>query len=169
MPNSSDTQSFPFKQVIDQGSILSPAKKHSLVLENICLVNAYYDIMSNTFKPAPSKCTNRLPYVRITPLLVSGDSPEQKSLRSVPFLDSHSHEQLCMFRAKWSTPSSQSSPNATTSKAESSHGPQGHRDSTVSSHSKFSTLSPHVPILNPIYFCISSPCQKFSAEFGSVF
>lgn len=128
--------------------------------------------MSNSFKPTANKCVNRLSYVRITPISANVEATEHKSMRAVPFVDAHSMEQMCLFRAKLSTANSSSMNNTTCKQqqqqANLSDPNQSRRDSIVSSHSKFSVHSalPSVPILNPIYFCISSPSRQFSAEFN---
>lgn len=54
-------------EVLDASSHLHSTNE-SLILENLCVVNAYYDLMTNSFKSAPMKSIHRLDYVRVTPV-----------------------------------------------------------------------------------------------------
>jgi len=151
-------------EVIDQAGL--EFKENSLVLENICIVNAYYDIMSNSFKPTPSKSINRLGYVRLTPITNpnSADMMQKKFRKAIPFVDESSGEEMCLFRAKFWQGNHMQSFNSTGSQKD-------HVKSMNSSEFSSQTggTGSNVAILNPIYFCIFNPCQSFTAKFGQFF
>ena len=131
--------------------------------------------MTNSFKPTPVKCVNRLSHVRITPISATSDiskTGEEKSLRGVPFVDAYSQEVLCLFRTKLFQGSNNTSmPNSLSKQTDAVSAQQSDlkRNSLASSYSKFSLVSTNVPILNPIYFCIFNPCQEFTQKFGEFF
>jgi len=154
-------------EVIDQAS--SEFRKNSLVLENVCIVNAYYDILSNSFKPTPVKSVSRIGCVRLTPVTSpSSVDVVERRLKAIPFVDEASCEELCVFRTRFWQGGHVQSCNSTGSQKENLK-----RNSANSSDSKLSSQTGgaggNVPILNPIYFCILNPCQSFTGEFCQFF
>ena len=145
--------------VDEQSCQIVDEKKPSLVVANMCIVNAYYDIMSTSFKPTAYKTTNRLGHVRITPIKMDRNQPEN-NLKEIPFIDEFSKEPLCFFRVKFWQNTNQSGSNTLTKDV------MG-KNSASSTDSKTSIQS--VPILSPIYFSISNDCQNFIHQFRDFF
>lgn len=142
----------------------STDKAPSFVLENIFVVNAYYDIMTNSFKPTLTKTMNLLEYVRITPIIVDqneNDSNKIGSTKNIQFVDSYSNEHICTFRTKFWQSQKEGSNDVTIK--------ENKRNSFNSSDSKFSLQQSNFQIQNPIYFYLFNFYQDFTEKFTHFF
>lgn len=127
-----------------------------IVLENVCLVNAYYEIMSKSFQPMLNKGENRIRLVRLKPWLEEsggggGDggvkqiSGEERSFKYVPLIDVESKEIICYLCVKfWQ--SNQSSLSSTWNKEE--EVVEVANKPTIASNNN----NNNIPFYAPIYF-----------------
>jgi hypothetical protein len=122
-------------------------------LENIYIANAYYDIMSSSFKPTTNKSLNCLNLIKLT-LIDAKDS----TLECVPLINNEIDKtEISILRIKfWQKNNSLSN---TTSKEI--------KKNSLSSNDSRSLQN--IPIINPIYFCIANPCLQFINEFEQFF
>ena len=127
-------------------------KDFSVYLENICIVNAYHEQMSNSFKSTANKSLTKLKMVRITPILNEYSKPID-TYKLIPFINYHTNEAICIFRVKFCH-SSQSSLSSTIAKDA----------RMLNNEMDLQPQQQSIPILNPIYFCIFNPNQEFIAD-----
>lgn len=143
-------------EVLDP-SVHIQSSSDCLILENLCIVNAYYDLMTNTFKSASNKSIHRLDYAKLT----SVDQNEIElggHYKYLPFINYHTKEGICLFKVKF-LQSMQSSLSNTTNK----------RNVLNSGDETSNSGLQNIPVLNPIYFCIFNVSQDFIFEMEKFF
>lgn len=129
----------------------------SLIVENILLLNAFYETMSKSFQSTANKTSKRLPLIKLTPIISEQTKPED-TYKYVPLIDDETGAVLCMVCIKfWH--SKNSSLQSTFSK--SSESLDNNNDNQLSLQ--------NIPIYNPIYFYVFSGTRNFLQKLDDFF
>jgi hypothetical protein len=120
---------------------LSSTSDNCIILENIYLNNAYYDIMTNSFKPTQNKSVYRLDYVRINPVDQLTDFELSGVHKHLPFVNLQTKEEVCYFKVKFLHTTSSSLSNTKNSRT-------NHLDNANNENKN------NLPVIYPIYFSI---------------
>ena len=119
----------------------------SLLVENVFVLNAFYETMSKSFQPTANKSSKRLSLIRLTPILSECSKPED-TYKYVPLIDDETGETICMVCFKfWH--SNNSSLQGTLS--QSLNDQRGDTPSMLA----------QIPVYNPIYFYVFNATQNF--------
>lgn len=155
----STSEKFFLLQVVENTPI---DLNEGLIIENMNIANANYEIMSKSFQSMPKKCVNNLNLVKIKPLLeeerqLYKPNSEGETYKYVPFVDISTYEVICVFCIKfWQSMSSSLSntinQNEEILKANKTHIKDDDNDSI--NHSSTSNIS--IPFYSPIYFYIQN-------------
>jgi hypothetical protein len=150
-----------------------------LAVQDVLIYNAYYDIMSRSFQSAAKKCSHRLGRVTLTPMLDEAGKPDD-IYKSVPLIDGQTDEVVCTVCVKYwhnkqsSLPDTLASNTAGANALNNNINKRSPLESPLSEHSGTTensgsgggTITQNIPILSPIYFCISSANQSFIQSFN---
>ncbi len=143
--------------VLDSSSYLHSTNE-SLILENLCVINAYYDLMSNSFKSAPNKSIHRLDFVRLTPVDQVNEIELDGAYKTLPFINYQTREEICSLKVKF-LHSSQSSLQNTRNNNKKNN------DET----DQLNKAQNNIPVINPIYFCVFNLNQEFIFKMDNFF
>jgi len=128
-----------------------------LIVENLYVLNAFYETMSKSFQSTGNKTSKRLPLIRLTPILSEQTKPED-TYKYVPLIDDVTGEIICMVCIKfWH--SKNSSLQSTISKS----------NESLDSNDSHQLSLQNIPIYNPIYFYVFQKTQSFSKILESSF
>jgi hypothetical protein len=137
--------------------------EYDVLIENLCVVNAFYEIMSKSFQSTSKKVVNRLSLIKLRPML-----PDEGNLKSddkrkfVPLVDSTTNATICVVCIKfWQNSNSSLSGTLNSQQKHSGeeldHASKTKRDSTI----KQSVSLNNIPFYAPIYFTTFNSSQYF--------
>ncbi len=131
-----------------------------ILVQNIHVVNARYDMMSKSFQSTSSKSINKLKMIKLVPLLNENKKSED-TYKLVPLIDQETNTLLCILCIKfWQN--SQSNLSSEITSASSSQ--LSHRDS----FDGVLQTTINIPVYNSIYFCIYNSTQNLITNINEV-
>ena len=123
--------------------------QESLIIENVFVLNAFYETMSKSFQPTGNKTSKKLPLIKLTPIISEQTKPED-TYKYVPLIDNETGAVVCMVCIKfWH--SKNSSLESTFSKS----------NESIDNNDSNRLPQQIIPIYNPIYFYVFSKSQNF--------
>lgn len=151
----------------------STTSSFDLIIQNVYVHNAYFDMMSKSFQSTSKKMKNKISSILLTPLL-DEKSKSGDVYKCVPFIDNETNQIICNVYIKYwhNKQTSLSNTNATGSEMNADIKSQLGRDddsqSSDSSNSQNTTkMKPYtpIPLFSPIYFCIYNFNRDFIRKF----
>ena len=131
-----------------------------ILVQNIHVVNARYEMMSKSFQSTSSKSINKLKTLKLVPILNENKKSED-TYKLVPLIDHETNSLLCILCIKfWQN--NQSSLSSTMTSASSSQ--LSHRDSIDG----ISPSTINIPIYNSIYFCVYNSTQNLIKNINDI-
>lgn len=148
-------------QVIDIEQDLKSECDDGLLIENVFVSNAHYEMMSKSFQPVAKKCVNKLGLVKMKPLFEDFALYQQKengeTYKYAPFIDRSTYEVICLACIKfWQSASSSLSSTMSGHQTDANSPPAA---ATTTSKEVSKSTAPtynHIPFYAPVYFYVQS-------------
>lgn len=150
--------------------------EYTLYVENLCVVNANYEIVSRSFQSTLKKVINKLSMVRLRPLLaeemLNQTAPDNNKSKYVPLVDVETHATICFVAIKFIWQNNQTSLSNTTSEQRQTteravESSQKYYDAETTDPDRNSTAMANqlanksVPFYAPIYFSLHNSTHAF--------
>lgn len=139
------TENIFYLEVVDN---IDEKQDNSLIIENVYLSNASYDLVTKSFVSSCKKMQTKIPLAKLTPM-IDIDNGKQDAFKRVPLIDHEKGDIVCMFGIKFWHNSNSSLSSTWTQETE---------EKRANSANK---LNISTPLHYPIYFHIKSLSHFF--------